>query len=506
MAANITLNIPDNASLHKKQVFQFEAAIDAGAGQLSTGSMLNISKAVGVQLVGGNGNALSVPVTIDQTNKQKGTASFQVVVGGNPPFIHFDMAINQEKAITHTFKPASAATVETNGSTQQIISVAPDKNQTPTNSQYTIQYTAKVTDDTGAAVQNYIIDWLQVSDFGLFDKTKIFIDATGGTYKTIKPIQNDPLRKTSIIRTATDANGNATIYIVATTQAVTAQLQLFENGYDSIDCSQLVIVDLQDETLGLSPATPEGTFTGDALNLSSIQGPDVLVNIQPYPNARDGDTIFVFFNKIYSSSFVWNTSIAPSYPAFFPKINAYTDTGTNAGKLNDLRYVVATGTGLLRTSESTAFKCIGAQGENKPLPHKIRNLPAPQVEDASDFVNADTIKNGLNIDINLTDLQVLAKKDDIIIVSIYLNGYDNDGNEIHHKYQSPKATLSDSDINNRIFNVKFNKDTLLGYNSSPEGNYGAFYAEYTLTRKATGKTGLSEFVEKLLDTVAPGNI
>lgn len=427
------------------------------------------------------------------------------------------MVVNAKAgAVWTTNRPSDADTVTyTVLTTQPVITcsgasktvLAPgDGNQlTPAADASTTLFTITVTDGGGVAVPGYVVEWHEGTDgsLGLFTMLVNSYTSATATYADRLPSANAEFVNNGagvFIRTTTDINGKASLYLVAKNLPWTIASSIrahydFRASYEFPRPFFIFKESMSSESLdGFAPRIKDhcdtitvGSEQKKQLVFKDIEDPpNVRVSITPYKNASSVDDIYLLLNgAIASGPYQFD---GPNSPVLceFPASLAYTSDGADPGQENDLRYIVAvTGTGQLLASESTLFY---GKGENIQLLGGI--LEQPTLKGGVTVINSTQLLSGpVTLQIPLNQLKTAnweAKNGDVFTAVAYLNGYVPDTDVPRAPAMvlaDPHAPVADGDFTNGYIELTFPIDPFKGWDRSvTKGNMGSCCFSYTVKR------------------------
>ncbi|GGB12973.1 hypothetical protein GCM10011491_45920 [Brucella endophytica] len=309
--------------------------------------------------IDGNGTQ---SVTITDADRTQGVATFFLRVTSTTSAsctvysrnFYVPLASQTWNTIANT--PVRVAPV---GVSKPYLPVAPDNNRNPSSVGYTTIAAAVVTDpaNNDAPVASYVVEWTNPQNIDLFMfYMNTFMNATDT--KKLTPsssaVRGDQQAGYKIY-TASDDQGIARLYLVATTRPVSGKLALSPSSLEQsvFAAGNFIVADLKAASAPTLPLPyPEDT------NLDAVAGPRVGVDIPDYPGALDDDVVCTLLNRRYEDSFYWGARPSGRYDSSYAKADTAGTAGTG---LNYLQYVIGTATGDVANSPILAFSVTGAE-------------------------------------------------------------------------------------------------------------------------------------------------
>jgi hypothetical protein len=516
----ITLDPADGAIVYKTELRKVTATLQATGGNIPAGTMLAFGRQgllIPLNQPGQDRSDSSrFAVTINPQDPTKGTVVFYVDVLEDSDAAQLSASATDSKGVAIGWVQKTVAnyvghklTAVVTGPDKIAVSVAPDDNQTPANSEYTVAFSVTVTDDdaSDAPVVGGLANWYYTMGNDIFDKMNGFAHQTDTLLQALKPVQAMGARSVQkMFQTVTDQNGKATLFLVSKSKNTFATNVELGSGVGLIGGGSFMVVDFAGTAVDTAPI-PQG-LNGNSVHFPDIDGPDVLVTVPPYAGAVPTDNIYLFINKIYSYQFNWGEAGGIADNASFKKANAYTDTASGGtGEQNTLRFVVATSDGVASTSAPSWFYGAGSQGLNEPdqgLPRVLDQLSINGVDSVinSNIVNEPTV----DVVVPLLQSNWTPALNDKVVVTIYLNGWDREG-DMKQPVAIPTAqTVSAGEVTAGSKLISFDSTLFAGWgreNYSPFRD-GTFFAEYTLTTADGLTTKRSQIYSMPLNTIGPG--
>lgn len=392
----------------------------------------------------------AVPITVNAADNTTGTAKLCIrhAVGDATNTI----VVNARAGTGWTTKPDDAPTatytvlstepmVACEGPTKAVLPIPSADNLTPAAAQYTTRFTCKVTDG-GAPVKGFVIEWHEAAQasLGLFSDLMNAYVSQAATYQQSLVQSDSPLLITDssqggyFVRMETNDAGTADLYMVAksTKGATAAGIQGHYNFTMSDEHPRpFLVVDPARTFKGLSESTPAVEAIKDqTLDYGALQTPpNVGVSIPDYPNPYPNDLIYLLVNgQIAAGPFYgpmpdeaqWNTS--------FLENMGYSDMGENAGKLNQVSFIVCNSqTGVVKPSLINAFYGRGDNQSGPAIPTG-GTLDKAQLYPLKRVINAATLTGQVAIKIGLAQASWTAKRDDLVTATAVLTGYERYSN------------------------------------------------------------------------------
>lgn len=389
--------------------------------------------------------------------------------------------------------------------------VAETDNELPTNKVNSIHYTATVTDDEGKPVKDYLDEWAQDWDSDLFSNMLVY------NHEKDKTCLETNIDGRNSCITVTDVNGIAEIYLVSKTNQVYFEIRALGSQREPFSFTPVIVYDVNQFNSALQEPDLITSITNNdgSADLDSVEGSFVSVQIYT-SNLSDTTTsdILLFVNGNLNKRMLYSPQATSDKPFTLnfnvAKVSLYTDHGPNSNEDNIIYYVLATKATGVMTSMSLYKKATGNVGENKPDPDITRELTKPSILYAGDFVNLNTIKNGLIVVIPISSPASVwqASVYDKVTATIYLNGWDpTTGQPKHDMYSSDKDVTQD-DIDSGNLNIIFPAYQVTGYDSAPgdQNRQENLYVEFYIIKKGAPDNSkiMSQYNTYRLDTSAPG--
>ncbi|MEJ5083553.1 hypothetical protein [Ochrobactrum sp. MYb379] len=498
-----------DTQLYKGQYLIFKAT---GVAADVTSPTANLSLGLGRAFIGAENVKLTKPVIVKDgkyevafslyVNKSANDLSGDDLkitltwngVRNTDPFILYTKAITTEvKGVTESTGTALFAT-ETVGD--------------PSDTSKTIKASAVITVG-GVAVKDYIVQWQTSNspDQGFFLKSvnTFLSNKKGDTPLTEADL--DPTGAISvlddgtiIIRTFTDVNGVASIYMNASRAMGIAQL------FASLDYSHQSEVDkicvIDPDAVPSIHHTPiiGGIGKNDELDLDLNPNPFPVISTIPRETPQ-GDTVYVILN----GAEVMNTptTTSPTVETDITKSFINVDDGF----VNDMYYAVCNvSTGIIRSSQHLQFTAKG--NKNQPPDNTVADLDPPL---GSSIINENTVSRNRPVPILLplesypTSTKWTAKKGDQLTASVIITGYvARTMISANSSKTLPTITLSDDDLKSPYVNVFFDADLFNGVGRASNGTESYAYFTYTVIAAEAPTVTLKSYRLKVnIDTWGP---
>lgn len=462
----ITLSPGDQTKIYQHQgrylvaTIKMAPTVDIPAGATIDFSKGNSQSSTGFLALPGEPDWTAVPIVVDPADNTKGAARLAIRHDPSDRTNTITVYAQASGAWGAVQPPAAAGpvgytiitedpTVTITSPDNALLNVPSGANADKLGPQddggvYTAHFSCKVTDDSGTAIPDYVVEWHEAGEqsAGLFSyqvnaytsQTASYADALtlGGG------LVEDKNQHGYYVRMVTNASGVADLYIVAKGTPgmyVSGVIPLFDySEFTPIPCSFLVC-DPTDVTLTQKPVTivgetgEPGDYTLDFDQLAT--SPFVQATVSPYTGAGPSDEIYLICNnKIVAGPHSPPNHLGQwSWVANFLEGFCYSDVGPNAGKQNDVFYVVA-GDGGLDVSEHNQFYGTGntLQGSVPSGP-----LALPTFFPNVGVINAGLVKSGqqLGVDIDLSNQPAncgwTPQAGDRLTATAYMSGWQTKG-------------------------------------------------------------------------------
>jgi hypothetical protein len=516
----ISLDPTDGSTVYRTELRKITATLQTSGGDIPAGTMLAFARRgllIPLNQPGQDRRDSSrFTVTINPQDPTKGTVVFYVDVLEDAATPQLTASGTDSRGVVLTWIPNKVAnyvghklTALVTGPDKIAVPVAPDDLQTPANPEYTVAFSVTVTDDdlNDAPVAGGLANWYYTMGNDIFDNMNGFAHQNDTLLQALKPVPAMGARSTGkMFTTTTDVNGKATLFLVSKSKNTFATNVEVGSGIGLIGGGSFMVVDFEGTAVDTAPI-PQG-LNGNSVHFPDIDGPDVLVTVPPYAGAVSTDNIYLFINRIYSYQFNWGEAGGIADNASFKKANAYTDTASGGtGEQNTLRFVVATSDGVASTSAPSWFYGAGSQGLNEPDQGLPRVLDQLSINGVDNVINANVVTVP-TVDLNVPLLQSnwTPALNDKVVVTIYLNGWDRDGDMRQPVAIPSSQTASQADVTAGFKLISFDSSVFDGWgreNYSPFRD-GTFFAEYTLTTVDGLTTKRSQIYSVPLNTIGPG--
>ena len=376
----------------------------------------------------------------------------------------------------------------------------------PDNEEYTVHYSVLVQDSDEIAIEGYLVEWSQQWEVALFAN----MTAYGSNTAEAEPLEviyynSGSPPSDGTVRTKTNADGVADLYLVAGPSQVFVQLRTTALFSSPVQVgAELTVYDYHDVDPNLrEPDIP--WLDRDVLHLGDVPGQMVGTIIETDEvTPLESLTYTMIINKKPGPQWFHppGQDVPPEISIPFSKqkviLGAALDT-------NEIFYVSGSRVKGVSRSQASTFGADGDRGENMPG-KETRVLQAPYIPLAGTYVNSNTIQFGLNIVVPVSSpsSEWTAREGDHVTVTIYLNGWSVAGEEISDT-QTLEAYYPDklsADGTAMLFNLS--RQYVAGYGPEPSsGRRDRIYVEYSVQRGEEPPI-ISNIVKYGLDTVPVG--
>lgn len=324
-----------------------------------------------------------------------------------------------------------------------------------------------------APVQNYLVEWQQAWDNGLFDPDKVVV--YGGTSPILPALKADyinyDLKKDGVVRTkTTGSNGQANLYIASRNAGTYFSVKCAARYTDAKAMNPVTIVGPE----MIDQKQPYLNLLND--DLDSVEGDYVNVGVSTPSGVTNGDslTYLLFLNKNLIAVQVINIPdegpIPPYHNIPVGKVS-FNSTGDGSNGLNQLQYAVSSQIIGELTSLPLNVILSGNKGQNIPPSRDDRYLTAPWINGAGQMVTRSTIQDG--VDCRFSTVPNPAhwpnpKAGDVVSLALLANGWDTRNGEPKTPLNLPVTmTLTAADLSNGYAQRILPKYPLLGF--GPKG-------------------------------------
>lgn len=515
-APAFTLSPADGKTLYAGQILTLTATLTNAATNIrpedTVTFTLDLSSLAPLYPPPPSGSPNTITVPFAASGSKDGTASLDIVVASDVTRASVEGVTTSVLAVppigVQNYTVKEAALKLRTGPDKTYIPFAPNDFASPQDAAHTATMTATVVDaESGLGLVGYYVHWREGQATGLFDELRCFDNPTG---TAITPIPDPILGDNALmVRTKTDNDGKATLYLV--TQSYRPERALYNT------------VNVMAQYLGTEPLGPilccnpiHATFpqaplpeglAGEVLDYEKIPGNDIPVRVPL--NYRDGsptDDIYLFLNgQAYD---IFSRGSETGYHlSQFPKVAGYSDKGPFSGMNNQLSYVVGSlDNGQANVSAVTTFKGKGDRGDNTPDPQVYSGpLIELKFKDGENYINRKMTIPSLIVNISLNQPAWTAVVGDKITLKLFLNGYYKNAPR-HGLAPSPFTAyeVTAADITNRIATITVAGSFLAYYDRLTRPlTTGKFYAVYDV-EKASDHTILHSVIfSGDLDTTSP---
>ncbi|MCL7999662.1 hypothetical protein M8994_15555 [Brucella sp. 21LCYQ03] len=405
-------------------------------------------------------------------------------------------------SITYTKPIKKFATVDFTNENEVLFTT--NHSSLPSDASKTVTATATVKDGL-LPVAGYIVEWraqtFKDENF-FFDSVKTYLsnaaNAAPLTMADLNPYGSIyQENEETVIRTVTDASGEAKLYMTANQTMGFTELSANANYRDINSVNEICVIN-PNAYPEIQRAPQLAGFKDGVLQLDDVLNPMNAYLAVP-STAETTDLVYAIVNGTY---------VYKNNPTDQHYINApIYKTSIHTDAPNDFYYVLGNAqTGEVSLSEHLIFKAIGHP--NVPPSDTPRDLPQPV---GTSFINKNKIALSRKVPMacSLTSQPIsdkwTAKEGDTITASVYIKGYEartninkNDSNTV------AKVTLKKEDLTNPYISVYFDSSFFYGYGPNLSGKDSLAYFNYTVTPADDHqKTYTSKYHIASVDTVGP---
>ncbi|MGG1947906.1 hypothetical protein AB1286_24415 [Trinickia sp. NRRL B-1857] len=451
----------------------------------------------------------AVPIAINAADNTTGTA--KLCIRHVPGDATNTIVVNARAGAGWTTKPDDAPTmtytvlsaapmIACQGPTQAVLPIPSADNLTPSATQYTTHFTCKVMDG-GMPVKGYVIEWHEAAQasLGLFsDLMNAYVSPTATFQQSLQQsdsplLVDDSAQGGYFVRMETNDAGTADLYLVAKSSkgATAAGVQAHYNFTVSDEHARpFLVVDPTRTFKEFTESTPMVEAIQDkTLAYGALQAPpNVGVSIPPYPNPHPNDLIYLLVNgQIAAGPFYGPMPDQAQWNASFLESLGYSDMGENAGKQNQVLFIVCNSeTGVVKPSLINAFYGSGDNQSGPAIP-KGGMLDKAELYPLKRVINAGTLAGQVAIKIRLNQAAWTAKADDLLTATAVLTGYQLDSNVARTPVSASAnpVTLTAQDISKGYVVLTFpSTDPFQGWDtmSDPPHAEGHCYIVYHVSR------------------------
>ncbi|MDR6433180.1 hypothetical protein [Brucella pseudogrignonensis] len=366
-----------------------------------------------------------------------------------------------------------------------------DHTSLPSDEKKTVTATARITDGA-SGIAGYIVEWrtqtFRDENF-FFESVKTYLtntaDAVALTLDDVDPYgsiyqENDE----TIIRTITDTNGEAKLYMTANETIGFTELSAVADYKDVKLVNEICVINPN-----AYPAIPKAPqlagFKDGVLQLDDVLNPMDAFLAVPIAT-KPTDWVYAIVNGTYAYKKNPTDEHYVNVPIY--KSSIHTDTP------NDFYYVVAgSQTGVVSSSEHLIFK---AEGNPNVPPSDIKaDLPEPS---GTTVINQNKIALNRKVPMSYwltsqpTSDKWTAKEGDQITASVYIQGFESRTNiPKYGTHALEPIILKPDDLTKPLITAFFDSYFFYGYGPNPSGKESIAYFSYTVTPKDNTKTTLT---------------
>ncbi len=478
--------------------------LDAGSDDLAAGTWVEIDSGINFDISGaarrtytphGTPKVYSADFYINLSAALRKNEKVQVSVRTN--------AIGANNTAAKVISVGDPVNVTYQADASSFYFTSEDEKETPGTVAYA-HYRAIVTKQDGTPVgDGFIVEWKQFYDVELFSSVNSYASDTAKYADRLLP---DPQQgQGQVVRTVTGGStGTTDLYLVPITRPVLYQVVGSATTGNTFQFGSVMIFNEKGNDGGKLPdfVCPREGGAGP-FNLDEVQGNFVPVGIdRSGAFYNDPTRVLIFLN---GKNCATNDSYAGDHSPIYqnvPKALISVSTPDEEGDLNVLYYVAGRQSdGNIIKSASNTFFAEGSRGVNVPDPSLERPLDPPTVQFAGDTVNLNTISDGsLHVYVPLyPSLDWAPAAGDTVTVTIYLNGYEPNTENLKQNSYNSQNTLTAQQITAGSVTVDFERAKVLGYDRLNEGQKG-FYAEYSVKRAGMSAEIYSAYVNLYLST------
>ena len=468
----ITLTPGDQTKIYQHQgryivaTIQMPPNVDIPAGAKIDFSKGNSESSTGFEPLPGEPDKTAVPIVVNPADKTKGEARLGIRYDTTDTSNTITMYAQASGTWAGVQAPAAAGpvgyTIVTTDPTVTIttpdnallIIPAQGQDQLPPqgNDASTAHFSCKVVDDKGQPIPDFIVEWHEAGakSVGLFSyQVNAYTSPTSSygdvlTHGIEGGLVRDSATSGYYVRMVTNASGVADLYMVAKASPgmyVSSVIPLFDYSEFTPVPFPFLVWDPKEVSIPQSAPVIAGETGWSANDDSSVgsldfdtmpETPIVQATVQPYKNCSASDTIYLVCNKkIVAGPFSPPTNIDAwtGWVARFIDTFCYSDSGPNAGKTNDVFFVVAKDGGL-KVSEHNQFLGTGnlQQGVIPTGP-----LTVPMFNPYVGKINDQLVSGGqpFGVDIDLSNQPAYAgwtpQLGDRLTATAYMSGWREQG-------------------------------------------------------------------------------
>lgn len=449
-AGQITLNPATGTKLYPKQRRYLTAIIDNGTNHIPTDGSARVSftstPTSGFNVIDGQDPG-NVPVVIDKTDPTKGTASVLVDFAGKTGSLQLTAGPSTVwQTNPPTASPTSTCAIQTSDPTIQVegpsrimLAAAPTgtDNLTPNTGDTAFWLSFQITVTDGGPVPDYVVEWHEAVE----NKIELFTarmnsylsNAPNVTYADRLQVGDPQIIPEKVggghfVRTVTNSNGVATLYLVARSSSVSASVYAdYDITFGQQGEQNFIVVDLHNTFYTELMPTVDGIESDGKLHYADIQGPDVGVLIPDYSdNPSDKpDTVYLVVNgNVVYHQRREDMSFNEGWNASFPTASGYSDIPPNANKQNEVLFVVGTQGGDVYPSKINTF--LGTGNNQKSVIPTSGPLDNPTIVGTGTYISWNFVQNPvfIQLDLNQPDVPWQAQDGDTIVGHALLTGYE----------------------------------------------------------------------------------
>ncbi|HVW53573.1 MAG TPA: hypothetical protein VHC91_24725 [Trinickia sp.] len=367
---------------------------------------------------------------------------------------------------------------------------------TPAATQYTTSFTCVVKDGENP-VPGYVVEWHEGSDqsFGLFSSLVNAYTSSTAAWADVLPSADavfvkDINHQGYYVRMMTDANGVASLYLVAKdsagpiAQSVTARHN-FNVTYEYP--RPFLVMDINNYAQALEDSYPRilDPMTNDTLNFDDLQNPPyVTVSIPHYKDAHPADNVYLVVNNAIAGGPYHYKTDSSSVPCEFLASLAYSDL-MPGGQKNEMLFVV----GGMETGLPSASTIRGFFGTGNNIQLTGGNLDAPELYPYAGHINQTTLSKGfvtIQVELKQPDASWNAQLGDVVSATAVLTGYRPDSDALRVPITVPANVLppiAEGDLRKGSVLLHFPAAPFEGWDQKKDGGtQGQCCIVYTVVR------------------------
>ncbi len=529
----ITIGPAQTTKIYPNQGRYITATVKMKVGNpIPEGATIDFSKnsttdSAGFKTLFGEPAETSVRIAIDPQDSTQGVAKlcirYDPTAGTNAIVVNAQAGAagwtgpKPDDAATATYTVlAGDPTIICSGASKTVLAIpsATDGDTlTPSNDECTTQFTCTVTDG-GTPVPDYVVEWHEsaTSSRGLFSLLMNAYTAATATIADKLPSSDAVFlldrNKGDFVRTVTDINGTANLYLVAKhtygaiAQGITA---CYDFGVNYEYPRPLLVIDTRAADLKELYPQIVDVMVKDTLDYGTLENPPyVSVTIPDDPAARPKDDIYLIVNKTVAAGPYHRDSGGAALSARVLASLCFSDYFSGGGEQkNQLLFVV----GSVDKGHAYASSITGFFGTGDNTQLVSGGLDAPLLDPSEASINSTTLDVGwVGIDVQLDQSASngwVAKVGDTIGATAVLTGYKPNSDVLRQPVTvtaTPPPPITNDDLDRGFVLVKFPTTQFKGWDSrktAPE-RQGRCCILYTV--QGTGGEQSSQLLSVILNT------